>query len=346
MQLDLGLLGATSIAERAVLGPASRLAGVAVRAVAASDRERARDFGARNGIARVHADYQSLIRDPDVNAVYVSLHNSAHHSWAVRAAAEGKHVLVEKPLCLDEEQLHDIRAACRAGGVQVAEAVITAGHPWMAAVRDIIARVPHGALRTVRTSIRFRPPVPGSYRTRPELGGGIFTDCASYWLQVVQATVGLTGAHGTGHRTDHDDGQADRSFHAELHWPDGVTAVLECETGERHHAVVEFVFETASVVLRHLLRPAAAPLPLNLLVRHCSGETRVSTFPPVGYYEAQLARFRDLCSGTGTGDGIELASAAPRIAMMAGIRSGFRTGTGGRGAGGPNTQEPAEVRLP
>ncbi|MFJ2174942.1 Gfo/Idh/MocA family protein [Streptomyces sp. NPDC087851] len=333
MRLDIGLIGATAIAERAVVGPGSRYDDVRVRAVAASDPERAAAFAARHGIPRVHADYAALLADPGVNTVYVSLHNSAHRPWVERAARAGLHVVVEKPLCLGPAELAGIREAVVAGGARVVEAVPTAGHPWQGTVRAMVEDGRYGRLRSVRTDIRFGVPAAGSYRERPELGGGIFRDCASYWLQAVQATVGLGSVTGRG--TGRFDGPygSDRAFEAHLGWEDGREAVLHCEVGEGHQARHTFVFETAEVRLRNFLLPTMGALPLNLVVQHADGARQVLPFPKVAYYDSQLDRVRATLSGRhtdhddhggegdggGSGDGGELERADERVELMASI---------------------------
>src|SRR5882757_1126357 len=296
MPLDIGLIGATGIAEKAVLRPGAAFDDVTVRAVAASDPVRAKEFALRNGIDRVHGSYAELVADPGINTVYVSLHNSAHREWVVAAAAAGKHVIVEKPLCLSAAECAEIARA--AVGVQVIEAVPTIGHPWAAAGREMITDGRYGPLTGIHTEIRFGVPTAGSYRERPELGGGIFLDSASYWLQAVQATVGFDGT---------------------LSWPSR-TAELHCEVGEKHMANHEFTFAEATVRIRNFLLPAAGTLPLNLVIRRANGTKTVEAFPPVGYYDLQLARARAIVAGGGG----ELADAIDRITLMAAIHQQAR----------------------
>lgn len=312
MPLDIGLIGATGIAEKAILRPASAFDDVSVRAVAASDPVRAKEFATRHGIDRVHDTYAELVADPAVNTVYVSLHNSAHREWVVAAAEAGKHVIVEKPLCLSALEAAEIAAA--AVGVQVIEAVPTIGHPWQAAVREMILGNRFGPLTRIRTEIRFGVPAPGSYRERPELGGGIFLDSASYWLQAVQATVGLDGAVGSAQSAFDGPNGVDRSFDAALTWP-GLTAELHCSVGDKHIANHEFTFAEATVKIRNFLLPAAGPLPLNLAIRRVGGPTTVEAFPPVSYYDLQLARVRDIVASGGG----ELDAAVDRITLMAAL---------------------------
>ena len=85
------------ITPAALVKPARDVAEVEVVAVAARDRGRAEKFAAKHGIPRVLDDYDALIADPDIDAIYNPLPNGLHAEWTERALAAGKHVLCEKP---------------------------------------------------------------------------------------------------------------------------------------------------------------------------------------------------------------------------------------------------------
>ncbi|MEV6416764.1 Gfo/Idh/MocA family oxidoreductase [Kribbella sp. NPDC051718] len=302
MPLEIGLIGATGIAERTLLQQ-----GAGVRAVAASDPVRAKEYASRHEIPVVHESYAALLADPAIDAVYISLHNSAHHRWAVRAAVAGKHVIVEKPLCLTAEELAELSFA--ATDVKVFEAVATANHPWQQTVHDFIHDETYGPLIKAHTSIRFAVPAPGGYRDRPELGGGIFFDAASYWLQAVQATIGLEPTSVEGRSDFAGPNGVDRSFEASLRWATGVEATLTADVGEQHISDHVFTFERATVKLRNFLRPVAGAVPLNLIVTPTDGDRQVIGFPAISYYERQLTRILDSTTD-------DLDAATPRITLM------------------------------
>jgi predicted dehydrogenase len=126
-RLRIGTLGAARITPGALIKPARGMLEVAVTAVAARDRDCARRFAARHGIAVVHDSYEALIADPAIDAIYNPLPNSLHAPWTLRAIAAGKHVLCEKPFASNEAEAAQVAAA--AVGLVVMEAFHYRYHP-------------------------------------------------------------------------------------------------------------------------------------------------------------------------------------------------------------------------
>ncbi|MDP6243823.1 MAG: Gfo/Idh/MocA family oxidoreductase, partial [Myxococcota bacterium] len=127
--LRIGTLGAARITPPALVRPARELAGAEVVAVAARDPERARAFAAKHGIPRVHASYDALLADPEIEAIYNPLPNGLHCEWTLRALDAGKHVLCEKPLASNEQEATRMADAADRTGLVVAEAFHWRYHP-------------------------------------------------------------------------------------------------------------------------------------------------------------------------------------------------------------------------
>ncbi|KAL8829440.1 MAG: hypothetical protein Q9170_006170 [Blastenia crenularia] len=102
--IRIGLLGASKIAPIAVISAAKTHSEVIVVAVAARDEKRAQAYAKKYSIPIVHANYQALLDDPAIDAVYIGLANGNHYEWAVKALRAGKHVLLEKPSVSNAEE--------------------------------------------------------------------------------------------------------------------------------------------------------------------------------------------------------------------------------------------------
>src|SRR3954469_15498591 len=106
----------TARINRAVLEGARKAQGVEIAAVASRDAARADDYAREWSIPRSHASYEALLADAEVDAVYISLPNSLHHEWTMRALEAGKHVLCEKAYTRRAAEAEEARAeAGRAG---------------------------------------------------------------------------------------------------------------------------------------------------------------------------------------------------------------------------------------
>ncbi|MEU3735077.1 Gfo/Idh/MocA family oxidoreductase [Streptomyces sp. NPDC033538] len=288
--IRIGLLGATGIAVKAVLTPAALRADTAVVTVAAGDVGRARKLAATHGVPHVHESYDALLSDPDVDAVYVSTHPAGHLSPVLAAVRAGKHALVEKPLCLSAREAELLSLTQRRSGVVVREAVMTECHPWQRELSGLAAEHGLGALREVRTDVRFPRSSRLGYRARPDLGGGVFHDVAPYWLQMLQDVLGLS-AETSGHSAFDGPAGTDSEFTAGLTYPDGVRATLECALDGPYRAVHVLRYARGDVTVRDFLLPAAGRLRLNLLVEPSGAAPRIVTYDPVDLYVAQLGAF-------------------------------------------------------
>jgi predicted dehydrogenase len=146
VSLRIGVLGASRIAELAIVGPAREL-GHRLVAVAARDPRRARLFAERHGVERVLGCYADVVRDPEVDVVYNPLANSLHAPWNLAAIAAGKPVLTEKPSARDRAEAQRVREAADAAGVAVMEGFHYLFHPVSQRIFDLAAGHALGELR-------------------------------------------------------------------------------------------------------------------------------------------------------------------------------------------------------
>jgi D-xylose 1-dehydrogenase (NADP+, D-xylono-1,5-lactone-forming) len=184
-RLRFGVLGASWIADRAVL-PAIHAAGNAVATLIASrDVSRAHTMADRHGVARVATSYEELVEHAEIDAVYIGLHNSLHREWTLKALAAGKHVLCEKPLAMSAAEARVMAAASHASGRILMEAFMYRFHPRMQALPDSADGV-----RFMHAGFAFALAGTDNYRWHAGLGGGALLDVGCYTLDVARWLLG------------------------------------------------------------------------------------------------------------------------------------------------------------
>ncbi|WP_336055006.1 Gfo/Idh/MocA family protein [Nitratireductor sp. CH_MIT9313-5] len=151
-----------------------------VTAIASRDAARGQVVADRFGIPHVFGSYDELLASEEVDAVYIPLPTSQHVEWAVKAADAGKHVLVEKPLALNADDIKPVIEARDRNKVVVSEAFMVTYHPQWQKVHDLIAGGAIGRLRHVQGAFTYHNVDPDNMRNRPELGGGGLPDIGVY----------------------------------------------------------------------------------------------------------------------------------------------------------------------
>jgi predicted dehydrogenase len=159
-------------------------------AVASREQSRAEDYAAEWGIGRALGSYEALLDDPDVDVVYISLPNSLHAEWTVRAARAGKHVLCEKPLAPTVAECDRIIAAAESSGVVVVEAFMYLHHPLLRKAQQLVQEGAVGQVRLVRGAFSFYLGRPHDVRWNPDLSGGSLWDVGCYPVSFIRTIAG------------------------------------------------------------------------------------------------------------------------------------------------------------
>jgi predicted dehydrogenase len=188
-QLRWGFLGAGGIAG--VIAADFEVAGLKIQAVGARELAGANDFADRFGIPNRHAGYETLVDDPEVDIVYISTIHPMHAEHALLAIDAGKHVLVEKPFAMNANQANAVRAAAKAKGVFVMEAMWTRFLPSMDAIFEVINSGQIGDVRFVTGDhSQYLPETFAKRLWQPELGGGALLDLGIYPISFFSRVFG------------------------------------------------------------------------------------------------------------------------------------------------------------
>ena len=189
-KIKWGIIGAGSIANRFVEALKS-LADAELTAVASRDAERAAGCAARYGTKRYYGSYEELVKDPEIDIVYVATPHSAHFDCTMLCLKAGKAVLCEKPFTINAPQAKQLVDTAREQKVFLMEAMWTRYLPAVEKVRKLLASGTIGDVRMVKADFGFRTEiVPEARLFNPELGGGALLDVGIYALSFASMVLG------------------------------------------------------------------------------------------------------------------------------------------------------------
>lgn len=177
-----GILGCADIAEYRFIPTLTQdVANGRLHAIASRGKsDRLRRVVDRYRPPKVYFDYNELLADKEVDAVYIPLPNSMHAEWTIRAAEAKKHVLCEKPLACTADDVDRIGEAARRNGVHVMEAFACLHSPLFPTIRELIAKGDIGVPKMVDAFFTYLLTNPASGVMKPELGGGSVYDVGCY----------------------------------------------------------------------------------------------------------------------------------------------------------------------
>ena len=153
---------------------------VEVTAVASRDQARAEEYAREHGIPRAHGSYEELVADPELDAVYISLPNSLHVEWSIKALEAGKHVLCEKPLSRRPDDVERAFDTAERTGLLLTEAFMYRHNPQTARLTELVDSGAIGELCVVRAAFTFPLSDPANVRLAADLDGGALMDVGCY----------------------------------------------------------------------------------------------------------------------------------------------------------------------
>lgn len=289
MSLRIGVLGASRIAEQAIVGPAREL-GHRLVVAAARDPQRARHFAEAYGVERVAPGYADVIEDPEIDVVYNPLANALHAPWNLAAIKAGKPVLTEKPFARNHSEAHEVADVAASAGVSVLEGFHYLFHPVAQRMFELAADGELGEIRHVEVRMAMPAPAPGDPRWSLELAGGALMDLGCYGLHIMRqlgsrglGRPSVTGAHAS-QRTPGIDEWCD----VELRFPSGATG---CSANTMTAEAFSFTFKVVGTKGDALAHNFIKPHADDRITVRTPGGTRVENLGTRPSYSYQLEAF-------------------------------------------------------
>jgi predicted dehydrogenase len=176
---------------------------------------------------RRYPDYEAILNDPSVEAVYLPLPNDLHLDYLAKALAANKHVLCEKPLLTSEADYVKLERLVATSSCLVAEAFMSSYHPRLRSILDLVASGALGEIISVQTSFTGALSPLDGYRIDSTRGGGSLLDVGIYALHPIVALLGnAPSAISATVMPSKTSPPIDLTTHCLLSYPHGVSAAF------------------------------------------------------------------------------------------------------------------------
>jgi predicted dehydrogenase len=237
----------TADINRKVIPGAKESPKVELVAVASRSQERADAYAKEWGIERAYGTYEALLDDPDVEALYISLPNTMHTEWSIRAVQAGKHVLCEKPLSRHPEDVAAAFDAADRAGRLLTEAFMYRHNPQTARLEELVDDGAIGELRLIRSAFSYGLYDEDNIRLRTDVEGGSLMDVGCY---------NVSGSRLLGGEPEQVFGEAwfgpsgtDWVFAGTMRFPGNVIATFDCGTAMPNRDELEAIGSEGSLFL-------------------------------------------------------------------------------------------------
>ena len=237
----------TADINRKVIPGAHASAKVELVAVASRDQARAETYAQEWEIPRAYGSYEGLLADPEIEAVYISLPNTLHAEWSIKALEAGKHVLCEKPFTRHPEEVEAAFDAADRNGRLLSEAFMYRHNPQTAKLAELVRDGAIGELRLIRSTFSYGLYDHDNIRLRTEVEGGALMDVGCY---------NVSGSRLLGGEPERVWGEAwygpsgtDWVFTGTLRFPGKVIATFDCGTALVERDELEAVGDEGSLFL-------------------------------------------------------------------------------------------------
>jgi D-xylose 1-dehydrogenase (NADP+, D-xylono-1,5-lactone-forming) len=241
-----GIISTADI-NRKVIPGAHASAKVDLVAVASRDQARADEYAKMWEIERAYGSYEELLADAEVEAVYISLPNTMHCDWSIKAMEAGKHVLCEKPLSRHPAEVEAAFDAAERTGRLLSEAFMYRHNPQTKRAAELVADGAIGELRLIRSTFSYSLYDEENIRLRTDVEGGALMDVGCYTV---------SGSRLFGGEPEKAYGEAwfgpsgtDWVFAGTLRFPGDVIALFDCGTALPNRDELEAIGSEGSLFL-------------------------------------------------------------------------------------------------
>lgn len=179
-KIKWGVLGTAKIACEKIIPAIQKSKYSEVYAIASRTEAKAEACQKQFNIPFAYTSYEALLKNKDIQAIYIPLPNHLHLEWTLKALKAGKHVLCEKPIALSVNDVKKINKVAKEMGLKVSEAFMVKTHPQWIQTKQLIDEGKIGKLETIHGFFSYYHTDRNNIRYKYKTGGGAMWDIGCY----------------------------------------------------------------------------------------------------------------------------------------------------------------------
>lgn len=191
-KINWGIIGCADIAAKAVIPGILGAENSELYAVASRNEKKSKDFANKFKAKEYYDDYDKLLNDKNIDAVYIPLPNSLHKEWTVKAAEAKKHILCEKPLSgSSKKEAEEMFTVTEKNNVLLMEAFMYRFQPFVIKLKEMINDGLIGHIKEINSNFAFDiTDRENDIRLNSELDGGALNDIGCYTVNISRYIMG------------------------------------------------------------------------------------------------------------------------------------------------------------
>lgn len=188
MAVKWGVLGTAGIARWATIPGMKKSKNCELYAIAGRDEKKVDAYKKEFGFEKGYVGYDALLADPNVQAVYIPLPNHIHCEWVIKALEAKKHVLCEKPLAMNADEVQKMFDAAKKNGVILMEAYAYLHSPYVESLKKDVQSGIIGNIDFIDTAFVTQG-YKEDFRLHKEFGGGAMYDLGCYCTTMILSLI-------------------------------------------------------------------------------------------------------------------------------------------------------------
>lgn len=186
--IKMAIMGAGAIANKMAY-TLNAMNNIKAYAIASRDIKKADAFAQEHEITKAYGSYEKMLQNKEIDLVYIAVPHTLHYECAKMCLEAGKHVLCEKPFCVNAKQAKEIVSISEKRNLLITEAIWTRYMPSRNMINEIMVSGVIGEITSLTANLGYE--LSDVKRIwDPELGGGSLLDVGVYLIHFARMVFG------------------------------------------------------------------------------------------------------------------------------------------------------------